>query len=407
MVDLYKKFRYRFSIPTFFFILDYVYHQKKIGNKVRFKIIHAFPSHVFLNTLNKRYLRERNVKVTFKDDGFKPRLREHKSIVVILGKDGAFYPEESMRLKETQTHIKKLTECAFREFLNDDYSKPVNIITRNPQRKWVKRLGSEEKAMERRIGLYFSEKLENPVIGTYGAIRGLNNYKGSVASFLLGNYGINKSRRVEHTDKKTKERLKERGEKLPKEYQDTEIMIDYVREWFCVDPDDKDMYYDEKDEIWRLKTVENKSHGGYYHYTCELAEILRKQMEDDEILHAILQSTTKYIFLLCWHPPEEQMRKEGMDIIHMLRPETCEKNRKWKKWLEDYVREKGKVLTRELKKTMAKQFGISESHAYNQILKIAKKSEFLHRIDNGWIEYYVRNILSENGENHVGNVRKT
>ena len=337
MAKLYG-FRKRFATPAFFYLVDYVVKRKEEGKNVQLMIMDARPPYDLLEEMKERYFKEKGVIVNFKNDNeFVPRVVEQNSVVYKMGHDDAWYSEKSMRLAKTQEHIKEMVEWIIHHFYNGNRELKIGVVTRKPRKRWVKFFG-KTKAMQMRLNMYIPEGYKNVKVETYGNLRSMNSLKNCDTLFVLGTYVINKSE-----------------------------MEQMISDWFCRDP-------------ITMEVIEDEPHGGYYHYKDRLAEILRKRREEYEIYQAIHRVRpllkTKLIFAFSY-VPEKELKEDGIEVKKITRQKIFEKNQKRTEWLEDFVRANSKVSRVEAEEAMAKQFQVSERHAYLLILKILKNSEHI------------------------------
>ena len=222
-------FRNRFADPAFFYIIDYISKQKTKGKKVPFKIIDAIFQKDFLELMKKRYSSERKVGIVWKKDKFEPRTFPNNSVIYRMGQKNAWYSEDSIDRPETQKNISEEIRWILKYYFNNKPDLKIGVITRKPKSQWIKHFGNEEKAMKYKMSLFFpKEFVENITVETYGNLRGKNSLQNCDVLFIIGSYVTNKTERIKQ---------------FP---QDIESMIQEVGDWFCLDPEKENTFFDKE-----------------------------------------------------------------------------------------------------------------------------------------------------------------
>ncbi len=355
-------YRNRFATPAFFYIFNYMTAQKLEGKDVKFTLIEAEQPYDLLKVMKERYFKETGVTINYVDDlSFKPRFVDQNSIVFRLGRKDAWYPKQTVKLEATQKYIKKNLDFMFHYYFGTSTEVEHAVIFQKPEKELVKKVGLA-KAKKIKAMRFIPEEYKNVSVETYGNLKGKNTLKNCDVLSNIGTYVIDKTE-----------------------------MIQMVSDWFCCDPNFLVKVKENGKMVTVIQTVEDDSHGSYYHYRCRLAEILRKRKEEYEMYQAIHRVrpllSTKLIFAYSY-VPVKKLEKDGIEVKRLLSFKKIEKHT----WLEDYVRvHGGKVIRVDAEKAMAERFNINASWAYREVLKIVKKSQKIAIIDFYWLMFLNKN----------------
>jgi hypothetical protein len=291
--------RDRFATPALFRLFDYVFKNKKEDSEVQLKIIEAIPNYKFLKLLAKRYQKEENVTVVFYSDGFNPNLVDRGSVVYHMGNKNAWYPYESIKLKETRKHIRGKIEWILEYFFNNNRNLKIGVILKKPKGET-----EAERQYKLRCTLQFfiPEEYKNVEVETFGNLRGKNSLENCDVLFIIGTYVVNK-------------------EEMAQEFSD----------WFARDPS-------------TMELREKGKHGGYYHYVDLEVEILRRMKENYEMYqayHRIRPVRSKKLIFAFAYVPKKKIENDRIRVVRITR--NFEENKNRSEWLIEFVRLRGEV----------------------------------------------------------------
>ena len=308
----------QFSSPTLFNILNYIIKEKK---KTRIIILEGKENNNFIKSLSDRYFKERKVKIDFVDNGIKTKIIDYGSVIHEITNTDSIFCRKTLENFSTQKFIRNTINKILTENHNDPYLK-IGVIINKPKKKLIK----EE------MRLYIPERFKNVTIETRYNSEGLNSFKNCDVGFIVGSPII---------DKKN-------------------IAYEFFQ-WNGYLPKNMDTY---------------KKDGRFIFVNPKLDDFREKREEDEahnEICLFYLNSKKIHLYVFAKVP--ESINKEGFRIERKNKKEMIEKDRK--EWLENFVKEKGRVHAFDADLEFAKRFKLGDKRTYRTVLRLIKESECL------------------------------
>lgn len=348
-IDTYRKhahvygYKKRFATPMLFPLFDYVAKCKfENDDEPQLKIIDAIIKDEIFESLRTRYLTQENVFIDFRGDGFEYTIKDRDSVVYRCRgtRSDAWYPTTGSIVKDmtTRQRIQQWIAWILKTQHNGGVGMKIGLVIPKGCKDYP----------------FISSELTVKVL-TFGDLRGKNSLEDCDVLFIIGTYNTNH-----------------------------EALIEDFNLFYAYEPTSKDY-------------LENKCHGGRYHFKDHELETYRwahEEYEQYQAFHRIrplLHKKTIYGFCLV---PEE-IEQDGLRVEdYKLKKggERLEKNElvKRSEWLSDYIKQRGKAVMREACFAIYYEFGISLVSGYALIHKTvdnSKRLSIVWREGKLWLVY--------------------
>ena len=345
-IDIYCKlagvygYHEQFGRPYIFYLFDYLDEKReKESKEVKLTIIDVPERINFLKTkkLVERYRIEKGVIINFVDERFETENVDHGSEVIEATVRVSKCSKKVLGNRSTRMNIKEMIEWFLVNRHNNDTNLKIGLIVSKPK-GWRKmwKATYNKKLMERRA-FYIPERFKDVKVETHYGNRGKNSLADRDVLFIVGTPNINKYN-IE---------------------QEFIFLNGYAPQ--SVEPLPKEL------------------HTGFYHYPDPELEEYRRLREEDESCYEIHMAhplNSKKIIYVFGEVPK-YIEEEGIRVKKIVKKDIINFERK--KWLEEFVKQKGSVVAVVAEEAMVKQFKEIKSldWAYRIVRKIVAESEHL------------------------------